>query len=241
MTSATTWLQRWDAQQETYLPDREERFEVLVDLVEIVGGTSPRVLDVACGPGSLGARVLARLPESEVVGVDADPVLLALARATVPDRLTLVDADLRDPGWVKRIPAGPYDAIVSTTALHWLREPDLRQLYRACAGLLRPGGLLANGDHIESPGLLELARELDRRRAARHVGHAEDWAGWWGAVREDAELRAAVAERDRRGFDHPERSETSREVHESALRAAGFHEVDVLWRKGTDAVLAALR
>jgi hypothetical protein len=88
----------------------------------------------------------------------------------------------------------------------------------------------------EDVGLLE----LDRRRAARHDGHAEDWAGWWSTVREGADLRP-VAERDRRGFDHTERSETSREVHESALRAAGFREVDVLWRKGTDAVLAALR
>jgi trans-aconitate methyltransferase len=242
--SATTWLQRWDAQQETYMPDREERFEVLVDLVELVAGAEARVIDLACGPASLGARILARLPHASVVGVDADPVLLALARSTAPAGLTLVDADLRWDDWVRRIPPGPYDAVVSTTALHWLRETDLRQVYRACADLLRPGGLLGNGDHMQSdanPRLAELAIALDERRATRHAAEAEDWAAWWRAVREDPELRDAVAERDRRAFDHPEDSETSGEVHGRALRSAGFIEIDVVWRKGTDTVLAALR
>ena len=242
--SATAWLQRWDAQQETYMPDREERFEVLVDLVELVAGPAGRVIDLACGPASLGARILERLPDVSIVGVDADPVLLALARSTAPGGMELVDADLRRDDWVARIPAGPYDAVVSTTALHWLHETDLRRVYRACAGLLRPGGLLANGDHMrgdDAPGLAELAIALDERRAARHAAEAEDWAAWWRAVRQDPDLRDAVAERDRREFDHPERSETSRVVHERALRSAGFTEVDVLWRKGTDTVLAALR
>lgn len=244
MTASASWLERWDAQQETYLPDREERFEAVIDLVETTAGVRPQVLDLACGPASLAARVLARMPQATVVGIDADPVLLALARSNAHDRLTLVDADLRDPGWVTRIPSGPYDAVVSSTALHWLGEDDLRQVYRSCAGLLRSGGLLANADHLQStrsPRLLELALELDRRRAARHDGAAEDWAEWWSAVREDPELGEAVAERDRRAFDHPEHSETSHEVHKRALGDAGFKEIEILWRKGTDAILAALR
>lgn len=244
MTAPTGWLKRWDAQQETYLPDREERFEALIDLVEATAGPRPRLLDLGCGPASLGARVLARMPQAAVVGIDADPVLLALARSTAHEGVRLVDADLRDPRWVARIHPGPYDAVVSSTALHWLGEADLRQVYRSCAGLLRSGGLLANADHLRStrsPRLLELALELDRRRAARHGVAAEDWGEWWSAVREDPQLGDAVAERDRRALEHPEHSETSHELHERALRDAGFNEIDILWRKGTDAILAALR
>jgi SAM-dependent methyltransferase len=244
MSATTTWLERWDAQQETYMPDREERFEVLIDLLEMTAGPRPRVLDLACGPASLSDRVLARLPEATVVGVDADPVLLTLAREAARPGLQLVDADLRDPDWALRIPSGPYDAVLSTTALHWLTPPALRAVYAACARLLRPGGLLANGDHLRvlaSPRLDELARELDRRRTARHHGEGEDWRGWWDAVRADPDLSDAVSERERRQFDHPEETETSLAVHEQALREAGFSEVGVLWRKGTDAVLAALR
>jgi SAM-dependent methyltransferase len=244
MNAATVWLERWDAQQETYLPDREERFEVLIDLLEAVAGPRARVLDLGCGPGSLAARVLARLPQATVVGVDADPVLLTLARASAPSGLELVDADLREPDWPHRLPPGPYDAVLSTTALHWLSPAQLAEVYGACARLLRAGGLLANGDHLrlpQTPALDALARELDRRRGERRAGEGEDWRTWWDAARAEVALSDAMAERDRRHFDHPEDSETDLGVHERALRAAGFREVSVLWRKGTDAVLAALR
>lgn len=242
--TAAAWLERWDAQQELYLPDREERFEVMIDIVEAVAGAAPRVVDLACGPASLSRRLLARLASAEVVGVDADPVLLELARADAPEGLTLVDADLREPDWTHRLPEGPYDAIVSTTALHWLTEPELRELYRSCWGLLRPGGVLADGDHLRSgqtPRLVDLALELDRRRALRKGTEAEDWGAWWTAVESAPEFRDAVAERSRRTIKHPDHSETSREVHERALQAAGFAEVGVLWQKGTDAVLTAIR
>ncbi|MGL5909047.1 MAG: class I SAM-dependent methyltransferase [Phycicoccus sp.] len=243
MTAPVEWLERWDAQQETTVPDREERFEVIVDLVEAVAGPRGRVLDLACGPASLGVRVLRRLPHAQVVGVDGDPVLLALAAATVPPGLDVVEADLRDPSWVEQVRPGPYDAVVSTTAMHWLHQSDLRRVYAECHALLRPGGLLVNGDNLSGTGrTAALAEELDRRRRARHVDEAaEGWSDWWSAIGEDPAMTSAVAERERRAFDHPERSETSREVHERALRDAGFAEVEALWRKGTDTVLVAVR
>lgn len=247
MPTATEWVRRWDAQQETTMPDREERFEVMVDLIEAVAGPTPRVLDVGCGPGSLAARVLARLPGAEVVGVDADPVLLSLARSTAPAGVTLADVDLRDPGWTRALPAGGrYDVVASTTALHWLRESELHRVYAACHRLLRPGGLLLNGDHLAtaSPGLTALGAELDSRRARRHRESAgpagEQWEQWWQAVDAEPQLAGSVQERRRRHVDHPDHPGPTWTVHEQALRAAGFAEVEVLWRKGTDAVVAAL-
>ena len=74
------WLERWDAQQRTYVPEREERFAVIADVVAAVAGDRPRVLDLGCGPGSLSLRLLDRLPGASVVAVDADPVLLTLGR-----------------------------------------------------------------------------------------------------------------------------------------------------------------
>jgi SAM-dependent methyltransferase len=239
-----TWLERWEAQQQKSLPEREERFEVIVDLLGAVAGPRPRVLDLGCGPGSLATRVLARFPAATVIGVDTDPVLLALARATASTGLQIVDADLRQLDWPERIPPGPYDAVLSTTALHWLESQSLRAVYAACARLLRPGGILADGDHLrfpETPQLDALARELDRRRTERQPGEGEDWQVWWDAIRADPELNEAVAERDLRHFDHPDDSETNLAVHQRALDDAGFSEIGVLWRKGTNAVLVALR
>ena len=41
------WQCSWDRQQEWYMPDREERFRIMLDMVEALVGTAPRVLDLA--------------------------------------------------------------------------------------------------------------------------------------------------------------------------------------------------
>jgi trans-aconitate methyltransferase len=130
-SAARDWIARWDRQQEVYLPDREDRFTALIDAVE--AGTvrpDPLILDLGCGPGSLAARLLARLPRATVIAVDADPVTLSLGRAAygeVPG-LRFLDVDLRGSGWEARLgldPGDRVDAIVSTTALHWLTAAEL--------------------------------------------------------------------------------------------------------------------
>jgi len=154
--TAREWIERWDRQQEESLPDREDRFTALIDAVEEgTGRPDPLVLDIGCGPGSLGVRLLARLPRATVIGIDADPVSLTLGRAAysgVPG-LRFADLDLRVPGWTARLGLGTRapDAAVSTTALHWLPEPELRAMYAELASVLRPGGLLLDGDHF-TPG-----------------------------------------------------------------------------------------
>src|ERR1700686_4436990 len=79
----SNWLARWDAQQQRHIPDREERFSAMVEAVAAFAGPEPRVLDLGCGPGSLSARVLDRIPGAQVVAIDADPVLLAIGRGAL--------------------------------------------------------------------------------------------------------------------------------------------------------------
>jgi len=57
------WLQRWDAQQEGYVPEREARFTATFDTLAELLPTSFVELDLACGPGSISQRLLARFPE----------------------------------------------------------------------------------------------------------------------------------------------------------------------------------
>ncbi len=38
--AALAWMERWDDQQQVYLPDREERFTALIDAVAEAAGTS---------------------------------------------------------------------------------------------------------------------------------------------------------------------------------------------------------
>jgi len=251
--TARDWIERWDRQQEESLPDREDRFTALIDAVE--EGTErpdPLVLDVGCGPGSLAVRLLARLPRATVIGIDADPVSLALGRAAYQDvpGLRFADLDLRVPGWSARLDlTRAPDAAVSTTALHWLPEPDLRALYAELASVLRPGGLLLDGDHFtldgkESPVLARLDLALRRREDQRRFpgGHPESWSAWWEAAAADPVLAGHVAERGRRQVEagHHGTESTLLATHVEALQAAGFAEVGTLWQRGDNRLLCGV-
>jgi SAM-dependent methyltransferase len=250
-TAATDWqrwLDRWEAQQGGYMPDREERFAVMIDTVEAVCGSAPHVVDLGSGPGSLARRILDRLPDARVTAIDMDPVLLAIGRNALGDcggRLRWLDADLRSR-WRTQT-EGPVDAAVSTTALHWLQPEALSTLYRHLATVLPPGGVFVNGDHMGfSPSAPRLEAAVASMRARRESavvdGTAESWEQWWAAVAADPALTAEVAERGRRHHDHPDHDHpVPVAAHAAALREAGFAEVDTVWQRFTDRVLVAIR
>jgi SAM-dependent methyltransferase len=251
--TARDWIERWDRQQEESLPDREDRFTALIDAVEEgTGRPDPLVLDLGCGPGSLAVRLLDRLPRATVIGIDADPVALALGQAAYSGRpgLRLIDLDLRVPGWSARLGlVRPADAAVSTTALHWLFERDLRAMYAELATVLGPGGLLLDGDHFtldekESPTLARLDRALRQREDRRRFpdGHSESWSAWWDAVAADPLLSDRVAERKRRQVEagHHGTESTQLATHVEALIQAGFAEVGTLWQRGDNRLLCAV-
>jgi SAM-dependent methyltransferase len=250
---ARDWIERWDRQQEGYLPEREERFTALIDAVEAgTGRPDPLVIDLGCGPGSLAARLLDRLPQATVVAVDTDPVLLSLGRARYGGMpgLRFADLDLRTPGWTAGLGLDrPADAAVSTTALHWLPEPHLRAAYRELATVLRPGGVFLNGDHLSvddtSPILGALERAVHQRQESRRfaAGRPEDWRQWWDAIAADPALADAGLLRAERseaaGHNGSESGDLS--THAAALRDAGFGEIGTLWQRGNDRLLCAIR
>jgi SAM-dependent methyltransferase len=250
---ARAWISRWDEQQQVYMPDREDRFTALIDAVEEgAGRQDPLVLDLGCGPGSLAVRLLDRLPKATVIAVDADPVLLALGRSAWRDRpgLRFADRDLRSGGWSRDLALErPADAAVSTTALHWLTAPALAALYAEVATVLRPGGLMLDGDHLRedetaAPVLARLGRVLreqaERRRAA--ADDAETWSGWWDAVAADAGLAELFARRQRLDLDTEHHGSPAGllQTHVDALRAAGFAEIGTLWQLGDNRLLCGV-
>ena len=251
--TARDWIERWDRQQEESLPDREDRFTALIDAVEEgTGRPDPLVLDLGCGPGSLAVRLLDRLPRATVIGIDADPVSLALGQAAYSGQTALrfVDVDLRVPGWSAGLGLDrPADAAVSTTALHWLPEHHLRAMYAELATILVPGGLLLDGDHFaldakESPTLARLDLALRRREDQRRFpgGHPESWSAWWEAAAADPLLTGHVTERRRRHVDagHHDSESTQFATHVEALIQAGFAEVGTLWQRGDNRLLCAV-
>ena len=55
-----------------------------------------RLVDLGSGSGRLLARLAERRPDVEIVGVERSPAMLAMARVTLPARISLREADLRE-------------------------------------------------------------------------------------------------------------------------------------------------
>lgn len=241
------WQDSWDRQQEWYLPDREERFRVMLDMVEAVAGTAPRVLDLACGTGSISARVLRRFPDARVTGVDLDPALLTIAQGSFGEdpRITLVTADLQDPQWTQWLPQTEYDAVLTSTALHWLQTGPLQRLYGRIAALVRDGGVFMNADHMPdetTPRLNEAERALRHARMERdRAAGVQDWETWWKSAAADERLAEQVARRYEIFGSHADGQAQPVEWHARALRAAGFGEARCVWRSVTDAIVLGLK
>lgn len=182
------WLRRWDAQKEGYVPEREARFAAMFDVLAELLPSSFVALDLACGPGSMSQRLLARFPAARAIAVDMDPVMLAIGRGaigTTDGRLRWLEADLASRDWLEALGETHVDAVLSSTALHWLEPGPLARLYSELGRVLQPGGLFLNGDHMAfgpaSPTFARLSQRVldaqwtDAAFAARGIETAEQW------------------------------------------------------------------
>ncbi|MEV7239745.1 class I SAM-dependent methyltransferase [Streptomyces sp. NPDC093248] len=246
-TDWAAWQESWDRQQEWYMPDREERFRIMLDMVEALVGTAPRVLDLACGTGTITARLLARFPDATSTGVDLDPALLAIARGTFEgdDRVSFVTADLKDRDWPARLPYDSYDAVLTATALHWLHSEPLAALYGRLAELVRAGGVFMNADHMidESTPRINAAERAQRHARmdqAKRDG-ALDWAEWWRVAAEDPVLAEPTARRFEIYGEHADGDMPSPAWHARVLREKGFEEARPVWSSPSDTLLLAVR
>ncbi len=245
------WLERWDAQQTGYVPHREERFRVMLDVLESLLPDEFVAVDLASGPGSISQRLLERFPRARCIAIDMDPVMLAIGEGALGDgggRLRWVRGDLADRDWVTQLGETVVDAVLSTTALHWLSAPDLVRVYRQLGELVRPGGVFVNGDNMDFGPDVPTVQQLvagrrerewsDEAFAARGIETAEQW---WAELEREPAMTALIAERTRILAAKERPIPANYDLHVGALRDAGFREVATVWQSGTDRVLVAIR
>ena len=116
-------------------------------------GTPGRILDLGCGDGVLGRYLLGAFPGAECVFADFSEPMLDAAREKLgrgPGHVVL-KADFSSPEWAEIVkPYAPFDVIVSGFAIHHLYDDRKKELYSEIYGLLSPGGIFLNLEHVKS-------------------------------------------------------------------------------------------
>jgi len=156
-------LEQARAYSEADFNESHDRF--VAAIASRFGALSGVVLDLGCGPADPTVRLAMANPVVTIVGVDAGPVMLGLARqriqrAGLNSRIRLEQRRLPDPSLAAR----QFDVVVSNSLLHHL--PDPMVLWRTVADCGRRGGIVA---------IMDLLRPADNEAVQRLVaGHVEE-------------------------------------------------------------------
>jgi ubiquinone/menaquinone biosynthesis C-methylase UbiE len=114
---------------------KSERYLALKELQRLRPEGS--LVDIGCGPGCLTLEICRRFPELNVIALDKNRDMLALAKCRLSGQdIRLVEASVQSMPFND----SSLDLVVSTGSLHHWPEADraLREIYR----VLKPGGQL---------------------------------------------------------------------------------------------------
>ena len=208
---------QYDKTIATLIPHYKDLIGAAAAAVNMIARATPTVVDLGAGSGTLAERILGVRPKARLIGIDADPAMLATATRRLHGRIETIEDNFERA----RIPAG--DVVSASFALHHIATSRRKAaLYRRCFSALRRGGMLVSADcylasstivqkHDREAWLNHLQRAYTRRRAERFL---KTWA------KEDVYFTL------------------DREI--AMLKDAGFG-VEVTWRNDSFAVLVGLK
>lgn len=172
------WLER----ESTRPRDRVRDFRIVRALLPRRQDEAFRYMNIGCGDGPLDEVLLDAFGSARATLVDGSDTMLNGARERLKrfgDRVDYVRVDLLSPDWVKEL-NGPFDAAVSTIAIHNLRTYNrVRDLYAELFTVMADGGLFLNFDYVRpnSPALRPLPAWTSRDPDVGYIGRASGFNG----------------------------------------------------------------
>jgi SAM-dependent methyltransferase len=221
---AEAWLDR-----QTQPPsDLIERFRLIARLLPFDHDAELTFADVGAGNGTLGEVLLESFSRARVVSLDVNPAMIAAGEerlARFGGRSRFIQFDFDGPDWPVDAP-GPFDAIVSSRAIHHVSDQQKRLIFGWIYDRLRPGGWLLNYDYIRAP-TEALAGVYARMGASEPrgdgAGHGEHGHGEGAGQGEHGQSDAAAHQ--------GHHSQTSPLLGQLAmLDAGGYVDVDIFWK-----------
>lgn len=130
----------------------ERRFkQALISQAQLEQGH--RVLDLASGTGTLAIWIKQHQPQAEVIGVDCDPAILALAMEKAKQANVSVVFD-RAMSCCLPYPAEHFDRVVSSLFFHHLSWVEKEQTAKELFRVLKPGAELHVADWGRASNIL---------------------------------------------------------------------------------------
>ena len=152
--ASADYVAKWAQGQDRKEANRQEAFVSLANNIPYDVAEPITILDLGAGYGALTQFLLKYFPKATVVCQDGSEEMAKLGRERMKEfegRFAYVIADFSRYGWSKLTP-GPFEAIVSSIAIHNVNSPNIiRNIYQDALELLKPGGCFLNFDRLEPP------------------------------------------------------------------------------------------
>jgi 2-polyprenyl-3-methyl-5-hydroxy-6-metoxy-1,4-benzoquinol methylase len=149
-----------------------------------------RVVDLGCGQGQISLPLARQGAEVFAVDVSGAMVAQLTIRARRDGVHGLAAASI--PIEELALPAASVDLVVSSYALHHLRDADKARLIADVFGWLRPGGRLVLADMMFGRGGTSRDREIIRSKLIRLARKGP--GGWWRIAKNAARYLLRVQE-----------------------------------------------
>lgn len=111
--------------------------------------SSPRVLEIGCGPGNISKHIRSMISDAEIEGIDVAPAMIELAKANNP-KGKYYEMDARNIQMI----ANNYHGIACGFCIPYLSKTDVVKLFLDCRNLLYSDGLFylsfVDGDYSKS-------------------------------------------------------------------------------------------
>ena len=161
-------MYQWNASDyEKHSSGQERAAEAIISRLELEG--HEHILDIGCGDGKVTAKMAARVPHGQVLGIDSSQEMIDFARLRFPlpqySNLRFEQGDAQNLSYNQE-----FDLTTSFASLHWVK--DHLAVLRGIKRSLKPGGrmVIQCGGRGTDDDIFALTREIIR---------SDRWSGYF--------------------------------------------------------------